>query len=115
MHPFFKVPLAAAVLALLGACTGPHPPLDWDTAAIRDQHLYRPNLHARHDRAAAIVTTGLTGFVVGLGNEAPPPAQHLVAEGGQLRLMSHQSFAARQAATRMGGQPVAPAAPAPSR
>ncbi|HYF17170.1 MAG TPA: hypothetical protein VEA40_04825 [Ramlibacter sp.] len=122
MNRIGRFSFAAVVLAMLGACASPHPQLDWDTVAIRDQHLYLPNLHARYDRPTAIVTAGPTGFAVGTGRDAPP-GLHMVAEGGQLRLMSRESFAARQAATTMGnvpgaapqGTPPAPTAPAPSR
>lgn len=109
----------ALLLALLAGCAAPRG-TEWSQVSMVDQHRYMPGLVAGDNlRPLAIVTAGPTGLVVG----APvPPATRMVAQNGQLRLVSEETYArlkAQEAAT-MGApavqqQPAAPAAPALSR
>lgn len=106
----------AFLLALLAGCAA-RGGTEWSQVSMVDQHRYMPGLVAGDNmRPLAIVTAGPTGLVVG----APvPPATRMVAQDGQLRLVSQETFArikAQEAAT-MGapGAQQQPAAPAPSR
>lgn len=108
----------ALLLVLLAGCAAPRG-TEWSQVSMVDQHRYMPGLMAGSDmRPLAVVTAGPTGLVVG----APvPPATRMVAQNGQLRLVSEETYARlTQEAATMGApaaqqQPAAPAAPALSR
>lgn len=109
----------ALLLALLAGCAAPRG-TEWSQVSMVDQHRYMPGLLAGADmRPLAIVMAGPTGLVVGAPVE---PATRMVAQNGQLRLVSEETYArlkAQEAAT-MGApasppQTAPPSGPAPSR
>lgn len=122
MTMFARAALRAAaptlLFALLAGCAAPGAGTEWSQVSMTDQHRYMPALVTGDNlRPLAIVTAGPTGLVVG----APlPPATRMVAQNGQLRLVSQETYARMKAqdGATMGApgaqQPAAPVSP-PSR
>lgn len=118
MGALFAPLLGAALLALAG-CAAP-PATDWDLVSTRDQHRYMPSV-LQAERPLVVITAGPTGMVVATGPDVPAPAVQLVAQDGQLRLVSQETLAtlnARQPTGAMGagpgGAPQSPAQAPPS-
>ncbi len=116
MHRFISGLLPACAIALLAGCAGTPQDVQWTMVSVRDQHLFLPQVMNDRMRPTVVVTSGPTGLVVGTGD--PAPATRMLAENGQLRLVSEATYARMQqqgaGGTTMGGS-AAPAAPAPSR
>jgi len=84
---------AALVLALLGGCGATPHGVDWNRVSARDQHLYFPGA-AADVRPLAIVTAGANGLVLGGG---PAPAAEMVAQDGQVMLVTSERATALRA------------------
>jgi type IV pilus biogenesis protein CpaD/CtpE len=107
-----RVPLLGAALLALAGCAAPDP-TDWNLVSVRDQHRHMPTV-LQGERPTVIITAGPTGMVVGTGPELPAPAVQVVAQEGQLRLVSQETLAtlnAQPPTSSMGASP----APAPAR
>ena len=122
MTPSWMSALLGAGLLALAGCAAP-PATDWDLVSARDQHRYMPSL-LQADRPLVVITAGPTGMVVGAGPDLPAPAVQVVAQDGQLRLVSQETLATLKAqppAGAMGAgpagapQPAAPPAQQPTR
>ena len=105
-----RLPLLGAALLALAGCAAP-PATDWDLVSARDQHRYMPPL-LQAERPLVVITAGPSGMVVGTGPDLPAPAAQMVAQDGQLRLVSQETLARLKAQPQAGSPP--PAAP-PSR
>ena len=84
---------AALVLVLLGGCASSPHGVDWNRVSARDQHLYFPGTVA-DVRPLAIVTAGANGMVLGGG---PAPAAEMVAQDGQVMLVTSERATALRA------------------
>jgi len=105
-----RLAACAAALPLLAGCAAPREAPDWNFVSVQDQHRFLPTLLQDQMRPAVVVTAGPTGLVVGTGSV--PPAAHVLAQDGQLRLVSQDTYARLQQSpggTSMGGSPAAPA------
>ena len=102
---------AALLLALLGGCASSPHGVDWNRVAVRDQHLYFPGAVA-DVRPLAIVTTGANGLVLGGG---PAPAAEMVAQDGQVMLVTSERATALRAnqTQALGAGQAVPTPPSP--
>lgn len=117
-----RLSMLGAALLVLAGCAGQPRATDWSQVSLREQHQYMPTL-VWDDRPTAVVTAGPGGMVVGTGTGVPAPAAHMVAQDGQIRLVSPQTFATMNANPTTGtmgaspgaAQPAPGAQPAPAR
>jgi hypothetical protein len=113
-----RLSLLGAALLVLGGCANPTKLTDWSRVSLRERHAFMPTL-TWDERPTAVVTAGPGGMVVGAGPGVPARAAQMVAQDGQIRLVSQETFAAMQSnqpTGTMGASPAgtqsAPASPA---
>lgn len=104
----FRLPLPVAALLALAGCAAPQA-TDWNLVSVRDQHRYMP-AGLQDERPTVIITAGPTGMVVGTGPDLPAPAVQVVAQDGQLRLVSSETLATLNAQKPTGAMGAGPAA-----
>ena len=106
-----RLPLLGAALLALAGCAAP-PATDWDLVSARDQHRYMPPL-LQAERPLVVITAGPSGMVVGTGPDLPAPAAQMVAQDGQLRLVSQETLARMKAQPQDGAMGAGPAGSPP--
>lgn len=110
LTPTARLSLLGAALLVLGGCASPPHDVDWSRVSLRDQHHFMPTL-TWDERPTAVVTAGPAGLVVGTGPGVPARAVQMVAQDGQVRLVSQQTLAEMNRSQPTGAMGASPATP----
>ena len=103
-----RLSMLGAALLVLAGCAGQPRATDWSRVSLREQHQFMPTL-VWDTRPTAVVTAGPGGMVVGTGPGVPAAAAHMVAQDGQIRLVSPRTFATMNQGQPTGAMGASPA------